>query len=236
MAYWGIAYAGGPNYDKSWERFDETDLKQALHKCHLASSKARELASIPLKIALIDALCVRFPSDREGDYKHWNRTYREETDKVYEIHGDHLDVIALYADSSMALAPWQLWDLHTGAPREDSCTLHIQSSSRNHFTTLHLSTTLVSFFTSTSILWSYLRNRSSLFPQQIDCLASALTVVTSITFLATSIYWSVTIEGLSRPSSRQSEETRSTWTKVLPLISTPSTVFTIILFQFTLAC
>ncbi|KIR24842.1 hypothetical protein I309_06315 [Cryptococcus deuterogattii LA55] len=120
MAYWGIAYAGGPNYDKSWERFDETDLKQALHKCHLASSKARELASIPLKIALIDALCVRFPSDREGDYKHWNRTYCEETDKVYEIHGDHLDVIALYADSSMALAPWQLWDLHTGAPREDS--------------------------------------------------------------------------------------------------------------------
>lgn len=111
MEYWGIAYAGGPNYNKAWERFDETDLKRALSKCHLASSKARELASIPLEIALIEALCDRFHSDREGDYKHWNRTYCEEMDKVYEIHGDHLDVIALYADSLMEFAPWRLWDL-----------------------------------------------------------------------------------------------------------------------------
>lgn len=56
MAYWGIAYAGGPNHNKAWERFDEIDLKRALSKCHLASSKARGLASIRLEIALIEAL------------------------------------------------------------------------------------------------------------------------------------------------------------------------------------
>ncbi|WWC89632.1 uncharacterized protein L201_004557 [Kwoniella dendrophila CBS 6074] len=128
MAYWGIAYAGGPNYNKAWERFDEADLKKALHKCHRASSKAKELASISLEVALIEALCARFPSERSGDFNHWNQTYSEEMGKVYEKHGDHLDVIALYADSLMALAPWQLWDMHTGAPREDVRTLHIQST------------------------------------------------------------------------------------------------------------
>ena len=127
MAHWGIAYAGGPNYNKAWERFDETDLKRALHKCHLATSKARELATAPLEVALVEALCARFPSEREGDYQHWNRSYSEHMDQVYEKHGDHLDVVALYADSLMALAPWQLWDLHTGAPREDSRTLRIES-------------------------------------------------------------------------------------------------------------
>ncbi|WVO22393.1 uncharacterized protein IAS62_003723 [Cryptococcus decagattii] len=126
MAHWGIAYAGGPNYNKAWERFDEADLKRALHNCHLAISKAQELATAPLEVALIGALCARFPSEREGVYQHWNRTYSEHMDQVYEKHGDHVDVVALYADSLMALAPWQLWDLHTGAPREDSRTLRIE--------------------------------------------------------------------------------------------------------------
>ncbi|WWC61561.1 uncharacterized protein I303_104145 [Kwoniella dejecticola CBS 10117] len=127
MSYWGIAYAGGPNYNKAWERFDEADLKRALVKCHSNCSRARELASTPMEKSLIEALCTRFPSDRQGDYKHWNRAYAEAMDKVYENHPDQLDVIALYADAMMAIAPWQLWDLHTGAPREDSRTLHIQS-------------------------------------------------------------------------------------------------------------
>lgn len=126
MAHWGIAYAGGPNYNKAWELFDQADLKRALHNCHLAISKARELATAPLEVALINALYARFPSEREGDYHHWNRTYSEHMDQVYEKHGDHIDVVALYADSLMALAPWRLWDLHTGAPLEDSRTLRIE--------------------------------------------------------------------------------------------------------------
>ncbi|HBY46435.1 MAG TPA: hypothetical protein DEG70_09340, partial [Chloroflexi bacterium] len=29
MAYWGIAYAAGPNYNKTWEMFDRVDLANA---------------------------------------------------------------------------------------------------------------------------------------------------------------------------------------------------------------
>ena len=28
MAYWGIAYAAGPNYNKPWEAFDEVDMER----------------------------------------------------------------------------------------------------------------------------------------------------------------------------------------------------------------
>lgn len=128
MAYWGIAYAGGPNYNKAWERFDEKDLNRALVKCHEASQKAVSLAKRPVESAMAEALARRFPSERKGDFKKWNRTWMEEMEKVYEQFPDNLDVVAIYADSLMALAPWQLWDLHTGAPREDSRTLHIQAT------------------------------------------------------------------------------------------------------------
>ena len=30
MAYWGIAYAAGPNYNKQWKAFDAADLKRSL--------------------------------------------------------------------------------------------------------------------------------------------------------------------------------------------------------------
>lgn len=126
MAYWGIAYAGGPNYNKAWERFDELDMKQSLLKCHQAATSARDLATDPVEVAMAEAILKRFPSEREGDYTRWNRAFADEMEKVYAEFGDNLDVVAIYADSLMAMAPWELWDLQTGAPREDVRTLHIK--------------------------------------------------------------------------------------------------------------
>jgi tetratricopeptide (TPR) repeat protein len=126
MAYWGIAYAGGPNYNKAWERFDELDMKQSLLKCHHAATSARKLATDPVEAAMAEAILKRFPSQREGDYTRWNRAFADEMEKVYAEFGDNLDVVAIYADSLMAMAPWELWDLQTGAPREDVRTLHIK--------------------------------------------------------------------------------------------------------------
>ena len=34
MAYWGIAYALGPNYNKPWEFFDEADLRTTVARTH----------------------------------------------------------------------------------------------------------------------------------------------------------------------------------------------------------
>ena len=66
MAYWGYAYALGPNYNKPWELFDEVDGKNSLHKCHAASHKAVELATNPLEKALAEALTYRFPKVNDG--------------------------------------------------------------------------------------------------------------------------------------------------------------------------
>lgn len=66
---------------------------------------------------------------------------------VYAEHGDNLDVAAIYADSRMNLAPWQLWDIPTGKPNADAHTLEVRDvlakalnnpASRHHAGILHL--------------------------------------------------------------------------------------------------
>lgn len=119
MAYWGIAYAGGPNYNKPWEMFDADELRAALLLCHRAASSAVRLAQDPMEAALARAIAARFPSDRakvgnESEFLKWSRAFIDEMAQVYAAHGDSLDVAVVYADSMMMIAPWQLWDLQTG--------------------------------------------------------------------------------------------------------------------------
>lgn len=68
MAYWGLTYATGPNYNKSWQLFDPTDLEHSFKACYYASRKAEELAdkenTRPVERALIKAIQFRFPVNR----------------------------------------------------------------------------------------------------------------------------------------------------------------------------
>src|SRR6476659_7167396 len=43
IAWWGIAYAAGPNYNKQWKAFDPVDLKQSLALAHDATARALEM-------------------------------------------------------------------------------------------------------------------------------------------------------------------------------------------------
>ena len=47
MAYWGIAHALGPNYNKPWDAFDESEFKSVLTEAYEATSKA---------VALLDGI------------------------------------------------------------------------------------------------------------------------------------------------------------------------------------
>lgn len=130
MAWWGLAYAAGPNYNKAWEMFDAAELKAALSTCHDAATNAVKYASDPVEAALARAIAARFPADRldnEKEYVKWNRAFADAMEAVYKDFGEQLDVAVVYADSLMAFAPWQLWDLATGAPKEESRTLEIQA-------------------------------------------------------------------------------------------------------------
>ena len=65
MAYWGIAYALGPNYNKHWEAFDEDDLRTSppRRRRHLPGRAARRGRATPAERALIGALRARYAPD-----------------------------------------------------------------------------------------------------------------------------------------------------------------------------
>jgi len=123
MAYWGIAYALGPNYNKPWEFFDSDDLRTTVERTHAAIAKAQELASqvTPVEQGLIGALQARYPAAvPAADCSVWNEDYAAAMGAVYAQFPDEPEVATLYADALMNLTPWELWDLRTGEPAPGS--------------------------------------------------------------------------------------------------------------------
>ena len=125
MAWWGVAYAAGPNYNKPWEAFDEEDAARSLGTAHDAAARARECAgdATPAERALIGALEHRYPSRTPApDMDPWNDGYAAAMRAVYAEHGDDSDVATLFAEAIMNRTPWALWDLATGAVAEGADT------------------------------------------------------------------------------------------------------------------
>jgi tetratricopeptide (TPR) repeat protein len=126
MAWWGIAYAAGPNYNKQWKAFDTVDLERSLATAHKATAQALKLAGSanPVEQALIEPLALRYPSSAPDQVTPiWNDDYAASMRKVYKAHPDDLDVAALFAEAIMNRTPWQLWDIATGKPAQGADTL-----------------------------------------------------------------------------------------------------------------
>ena len=147
MAYWGLAYARGPNYNKAFELFDAHDLAEAFETCQAALTEGRRYARRILEVALCEALSERFPVDRSGGHQAWDTGYMNAMERVYKECGESLDVATMYADAMMNMAPWLLWDLHTGSPNPKSRTTEVRrvleralldKRSRTHPGILHL--------------------------------------------------------------------------------------------------
>ncbi|PYH92840.1 hypothetical protein BO71DRAFT_400247 [Aspergillus ellipticus CBS 707.79] len=130
MAYWGLAYAVGPNYNKPWEKFDQGDLDTCVQRGYDAAQEAKRHAvkATPLEQALIEAIQSRFPTNLPAeDYPAVNRGYASAMKPVYETFAQDLDVATLYADALMNMTPWALWDLFTGKPSPNAPTLEVQA-------------------------------------------------------------------------------------------------------------
>jgi tetratricopeptide (TPR) repeat protein len=127
MAYWGIAYASGCNYNKAWEAFREDELEQAFPAIDAALQKAlaHSTSASPLEQALIAALTRRYPADRNDPhaFSAWNDGYAAAMRQVYERFPDDLDVSTLFAEALINRTPWKLWDLPSGQPAEGADTL-----------------------------------------------------------------------------------------------------------------
>jgi tetratricopeptide (TPR) repeat protein len=129
MAYWGIAYSIGPNYNKPWEMFDNDELQTVVARAHDAAFSAQKHAagnSTAEEKALINAVMFRCPTSHVEDLESrsaWNERYAEAMGKVYSQFSSDPDVAALYADALMNLTPWDLWDNNTGEPNPKAKTL-----------------------------------------------------------------------------------------------------------------
>ena len=128
MAYWGIAYASGPNYNKRWDAFIEQELKEAVAQARLATQAA--LAHIdrasPVEQGLIRALEQRYQAGQAASLEqlfNWNDAYAASMRDVYRSFADDPDVVALFAEALIDRTPWLLWDLRSGQPAAGADTL-----------------------------------------------------------------------------------------------------------------
>ena len=128
MAYWGIAYAAGCNYNKPWEAFEPDELAEALTTTRTATQQALSHinGATAAERALIEALAQRYQSDHvvnDDAFVAWNDAYAAAMRNVYARFPDDLDVAALFAEALINRTPWQLWNLETGTPADGSDTL-----------------------------------------------------------------------------------------------------------------
>ncbi|KAK0375080.1 TPR domain-containing protein [Colletotrichum limetticola] len=129
MAYWGLAFVLGPNYNKPWKVFDGEDLADTTKRAHhtIMQAKSHSGKATPVEIALIDALSCRYPQEKPAeDCSKWNEDYAQAMDSVLQAYPDDLDVVALWTDATMNVTPWKLWDYRTGKPTPGARTLEIK--------------------------------------------------------------------------------------------------------------
>ena len=62
MAYWGIAFASGPFYNRPWDMFSAHEAEEAIAVCHAAVVKARACAArtTPVEQELIGSIAVKY--------------------------------------------------------------------------------------------------------------------------------------------------------------------------------
>ena len=130
MAWWGIAYAGGPFYNRPWLRYSAREIAETLPLCHDAANEARRAFDRagngrPDERALIEAVSARYRSRDESDHRvldRWHRRFTDEMRKVHAVFPHDPDIAALFAEAAITCTPRQLWDLKTGRPKPDALT------------------------------------------------------------------------------------------------------------------
>jgi hypothetical protein len=131
MAYWGLAYANGPNYNIPWIEMPPDNrlavmkysCQNALHAQHLAAEAP------PVEQALCHAIIARFPAPHVDDaanddiFAAWDDAYAQAMRDVYARFPHDTDVCALTAEALICRTPWQLWDLEKRVAAQGADTI-----------------------------------------------------------------------------------------------------------------
>ncbi|TAH39500.1 MAG: hypothetical protein EYC70_01575 [Planctomycetota bacterium] len=104
MAWWGIAYASGPdiNFPMGPEQ-----ARSAFHAVQRAAAAAAR--ATPVEQALVRAMAARYAWPNPEDRRPLDLAYAEAMEQAWLQFPDDPDVAALYAEALMDLRPWDLW-------------------------------------------------------------------------------------------------------------------------------
>lgn len=112
MAYWGQAYALGPNIN---DQLPDDERKQKANEA-LDKAVALMASATPKEQALINALKARYSTDLTKDIKELNLAYMKAMEPLAAQFSADDHVQTLYAASVMNTVPWDYWQ-ENGAPR-----------------------------------------------------------------------------------------------------------------------
>jgi len=101
MAWWGVAYALGPNYNMPLDAEHERAAREALVRAQALASRAPAQEQ-----AYVSAVALRYG---DGDRKALDRAFADAMRELAQRFPDDLDAATLYAESLMVLRPWALW-------------------------------------------------------------------------------------------------------------------------------
>jgi tetratricopeptide (TPR) repeat protein len=108
MAYWGLAYVLGPNYNTNSDQGDRQEILTAVDKAIQLSTSAQ-----PWEQALIHALRIKFPRNANTD----EEAYASAMRSAYQQFSDNDFVVTLFAESLMNLHAWDLYSRKGGEAR-----------------------------------------------------------------------------------------------------------------------
>jgi tetratricopeptide (TPR) repeat protein len=113
MAWWGMAYALGPNINVP--EIDRDAARQAYESAQKAISLSQYATE--KEWAYIDAIAKRYSADPAADLKQHAVAYKDAMGQIVRRWPDDLDAATLYAESMMNLRPWKLYK-RDGTPEE----------------------------------------------------------------------------------------------------------------------
>ena len=119
MAWWGVAYASGPFYNRPWIRYTDREIAGVLPVCFEAVRTASAHAgnASDAEQALIGAIAKRYQGATEANrdvLQSWIWQYADAMREVRAEFADDPDIAALYAEAAITCTPRQLWILKTG--------------------------------------------------------------------------------------------------------------------------
>jgi len=106
MAYWGIAFALGPNYNLPVD-----SERQAAAYAAVQQAVALAPHASPRERAYIAAIATRYSHDPNADRKGLDAAFADAMRALSQRYPDDLDAATLFAESMMDLRPWDLWTL-----------------------------------------------------------------------------------------------------------------------------